>query len=82
MYTNFPPGRSGNQDAVLDGQGIGWQALNVPVADSPDIYQEWDDVQVLGDRNLPQLLSLSVKIRMQPLCVVGWDSMPEPRVRD
>lgn len=82
MYTNFPPGRSGDQDAVLDRQGIGWQALDVPVADSSDIYQEWDDVQVLGDRNLPQLLSSSGKIRVQPMCVVGSDSMPEPRVRD
>lgn len=50
------PGRSRDENTVLNGEGIGRQALYVPVADGADVYQKGNDVQTLSDRNLADLL--------------------------
>eukprot|EP00968_Pinguiococcus_pyrenoidosus_P007309 scaffold486_cov254-Pinguiococcus_pyrenoidosus.AAC.2 len=43
--------RAGHEDAVLDAQRVGGEALHVPVADGPDVNEELDDVDLLGDRH-------------------------------
>lgn len=56
--TRVLPGRSRDEDTVLNGQGVGRQTLYVPVADGADVHQKGNDVQILSDRNLADLLKL------------------------